>query len=158
MAQVSILHKTEFNILGIRIRVPRVKFPQITENSLYLPSPFRNFLLTGIYIVLFYLVSGGIYIQIRDPPALGVDEEGKITWLVINLGEAFLIESFIACVCIFNAGLGFILLIEAQKNAYDYGYSIKLIIGGLFLIGFCFSLLQWMIWYKNPLNHKDGRL
>jgi len=110
-----------------------------------LPSPGRSLVLIAIYGFLFYLLMGGIYIGIREPISLGADQQGNPMWLYPSTSEAFVIESIVAAAVIFLGGAGFVLLYEATKNSFNYGYAIKLLIIGLILAGLAFGLLQWMI-------------
>jgi hypothetical protein len=132
-------------VMGSKIRLPRVKFPEFNETSMVLPTPSKSILLIAIYAFLFWLVAGGIYLWIRDPIALGADSSGSPVWLYPSTHEAFIIESIVAAVIVFMGGIGFILMFQATKNAFNYGYAIKLLILGLSMAGLSFGLLQWMI-------------
>jgi hypothetical protein len=135
-------------ILGKKIRIPRVKFPDFEDASMSLPTPGRSLLLIAIYAVLFWLVMGGIYIWIREPIALGADNTGSPMWLYPSTQDAFIIESIVAASIIFLGGLGFVLLYETTKHSFNYTYAVKLLVIGLGLAATSFGLLQWMITQK----------
>ena len=134
--------------MGERIRIPRVKFPEAREGGLSLPTPGKSLILVLIYVFLFYLVLGGIYIGIRDTVTVGGDAQGNAVFLYPSTNEAFIIESLVAGFLIYIAGLGFLLLYNATKHSFNYEYAIKIyIIGGLLVIA-GFSMLQYMIGVK----------
>ena len=137
-------------VLGNKIRIPRVKFPDVNETTMGLPSPGKSLVLMAIYVFLFWLVMGGIYISIRDPIALGADQSGQPLWLYPSTHDAFIIESIAAAAIIFMGGAGFVLMYNTTKNAFNYGYAIKLLILGLIMSSVSFGLLQYMI------NEKGG--
>ena len=132
-------------LLGDAVRIPRVKFPAYQEGKYSLPTPGRSLILIAIYIFLFWLTTGGIYIYIRDPIALGADAEGKAMWLYPSTHDAFIIDSIVAAAIIFIAGFGFLLLYNATKHSFNYSYAIKQFILGLISVILSFGMLQWMI-------------
>ena len=135
-------------VMGERIRIPRVKFPEAREGGLSLPTPGKSLILVLIYVFLFYLVLGGIYIGIRETVTVGGDAQGNAVFLYPTTNEAFIIESLVAGFLIYIAGLGFLLLYNATKHSFNYEYAIKIyIIGGLLVIA-GFSMLQYMIGVK----------
>ena len=138
-------------VMGKHIRIPRVKFPEAREGGLSLPTPGKSLILMLIYVFLFYLVLGGIYLGIRDTVTVGGDAQGNAVFLYPTTNEAFIIESLVAGFLIYIAGLGFLLLYNATKHSFNYGYAIKIyIIGGLLVIA-GFSMLQYMIGVKSGI-------
>jgi OST3 / OST6 family, transporter family len=135
-------------VLTKSIRIPRVKYPVYREGKMSLPSPGRSLVLVAIYIFLFWLIAGGIYIYIREPISLGANSEGDPMWLYPSTHDAFIIESIVAAAIIFMGGLGFIFLYNTTKHSYNYPYAVKLMVIGLMLAGLSFGLLQWMISQK----------
>jgi len=136
-------------VMGERIRIPRVKFPESREGGLSLPTPGKSLILILTYVFLFYLVLGGIYIGIRGTVTVGGDASGNAIFLYPSTHEAFIIESLVAGFLIYIAGLGFLLLYNATKHSFNYGYAIKIyILGGLLAIA-GFSILQYMIGVKS---------
>jgi len=113
-------------VLGKYVRIPRIKFPDMNDSSMVLQSPGKSLILIAIYAFLFFLVAGGIYIVIRDPIALGADNKGQPMWLYPSTSDAFIIESIAAAAIIFFGGFGFILMYNTTKNAFNYGYAVKL--------------------------------
>ena len=138
-------------VMGKHIRIPRVKFPEAREGGLSLPTPGKSLILMLIYVFLFYLVLGGIYLGIRDTVTVGGDAQGNAVFIFPKTNEAFIIESLVAGFLIYIAGLGFLLLYNATKHSFNYGYAIKIyIIGGLLVIA-GFSMLQYMIGVKSRI-------
>ena len=138
-------------VMGKHIRIPRVKFPEAREGGLSLPTPGKSLILMLIYVFLFYLVLGGIYLGIRDTVTVGGDAQGNAVFIFPKTNEAFIIESLVAGFLIYIAGLGFLLLYNATKHSFNYGYAIKIyIIGGLLVIA-GFSMLQYMIGVKSGI-------
>jgi hypothetical protein len=136
-------------VMGERIRIPRVKFPEAREGGLSLPTPGKSLILMLTYVFLFYLVLGGIYIAIRDPITVGGDAQGNAMFLYPSTHEAFIIESLVAGFLIYIAGIGFLLLYNTTKHSFNYSYAIKIYILGGFLVLLGFSMLQYMIGVKS---------
>ena len=135
-------------VLGQRVRIPRVKFPEAREGGLNLPTPGRSLILILTYAFLFYLVLGGIYMGIRNPITIGGDAQGNAMFLYPSTHEAFIIESIVAGFLIYIAGLGFLLLYNTTKHSFNYSYAIKIYILGIFLVLVAFVMLQYMIGVK----------
>ncbi len=138
-------------VLGPKIRAPRVKYPVYREGAMSLPSPGRSMTLILLFIVLFWLVMGGIYIQIRDPIPMGstgTGESATAVWLYPSTHEAFIIESIVAAALIYLAGAGFHILYTVTKHAFNYAYAVKLLVIGFLFVGIGFGLLQYMIAVK----------
>ena len=145
--QEKIRKKVPWIFIGIRI--PKVKFPSIEDRNLDLPSPTRNFVLIVLYIVLFFLLSGGVYLNIPDslgnkPIAVG-SQGGEPLWVYPSINDAFIIESIAAAIVIFIGGIGFMILYQATKNLYNPSYAQKLIALGFGLALFSFIFLQYFI-------------
>ena len=136
-------------VMGERIRIPRVKFPEAREGGLSLPTPGKSLILMLTYVFLFYLVIGGIYIAIRNPITVGGDADGNAMFLYPTTHEAFIIESLVAGFLIYIAGIGFLLLYNTTKHSFNYAYAIKIYVLGGFLIIAAFSFLQYMIGVKS---------
>ncbi len=132
-------------VMGKQVRPPRIKYPVYREGSLSLPSPGRSMMLLGIYVFLFWLLMGGIYLLIKEPSSMGGDAAGNIMWLYPSSNDAFVIESIVAAVLVFVGGTGFFLLYNSTKHSFNYNYAIKLLILGLVLAGTSFGLLQFMM-------------
>ncbi|MHA1519967.1 MAG: hypothetical protein ACTSVZ_10565 [Promethearchaeota archaeon] len=136
-------------LFGKSIRIPKVNYPVYREGQMTLPTPGRSLVLLAIYIFLFWLMAGGIYISIRNSIPLGSDGADNILWLYPSTSEAFIIESIVAATLMFLGGAGFIVLYQSTKHAYNYSYAVKLLIIGIVAIVTSFSLLQYMIAVKS---------
>jgi hypothetical protein len=154
MAEVQTLQKKYGKkipwVMGKNVRIPRVKYPEYREGQMALPSPGRSLILIGVFIFLFYLVVGGIYISIRDPSAMGSDAQGSVLWLYPSTHDAFIIESIVAGIIIYLTGAGFFLIYNSTRHAFNYTYAVKVLVIGLFLAAFGFVLLQYMMDVKTP--------
>lgn len=133
----------------VGIRLPKINYPSFEDKSLDIPTPGRNIFLVILYGVLFFLLCGGVYLNIPDslgrvPIALG-SQSGNPLWVYPSINDAFVIESFIAAVVIFIGAIGFMVLYSATKNLYNPSYAQKLIFLGLILAGFAFVFLQFII-------------
>jgi hypothetical protein len=137
-------------ILPKSVRIPRIRFPVLTDKMGAIPTPSKTFAFVAILVFFFWLAMGGIYIQIRKPIALGADAQGKPLWLYPSTSEAFVIESIVAAIIIYIGSFGFILLYNATKNAYNKSYAQTLIIIGMIMVGVSFGVLQWIV------NQKGG--
>jgi len=116
------------------------------EKTLIIDKTGRNLALIAVFIFIFYLVVGGIYIAIRDPSAMGSDSSGAALWLYPSTHDAFIIEFFVAGIIIYMIGGVFFLIYNSTRHAINYyPYALKVLILGLFfaVLGFC--LLQYMM-------------
>ena len=132
-------------VLGNKVRIPRMKFPVYREGKMALPSPGKSLALIIIYIFMFWLVAGGLYIYIREPIAMGANSNGDPMWIYPSTHDAFIVESIVAAVVIYVGGLGYYLMYNTTKHSFNYPYAVKLLILGLTLSGLSFGLLQWII-------------
>lgn len=131
------------------LRLPKIKFPSLSESTLDIPTPSRSIILGLIYIGLFWLLCGGVYLAIPDslgrlPIALG-SSGGNPLWVYPSINDAFVIESFVAACVIFIGAFGFLILYQATKNLYNPSYAQKLIATGVILAGFSFVFLQFVM-------------
>lgn len=132
-------------IMPKSVRIPRIRFPVLTDKMGAIPTPSKTLVFAAILVFLFWLIMGGIYIQIREPIALGADAEGKPLWLYPSTNEAFVIESIVATIIIFIGSFGFVILYQATKNAYNKSYAQTLVVIGLVMVAISFGVLQWII-------------
>ena len=146
--QLQIRKKVPWLFKGIR--TPRIKFPVLVDKSLDIPTPSRNIIMGALYVFLFWLMMGGVYLAIPDSNgrfqiALGANQEGSPIWLYPSINDAFVIESFVAACVIFIGAFGFIVLYQSTKNMYNTAYAQKLIIIGLTMAVGSFTFLQYVV-------------
>jgi hypothetical protein len=132
------------------IRLPHIKFPDFRGRNFDIPTPSRNILLGVIYIFLFWLMMGGVYLMIPNstgqlPIAVGANEQGEPMWIYPSITEAFVIESIVAGAIIFIGAIGFIILYQSTKHIYNTRYARILIAVGFILAAFTFSVLQYIV-------------
>lgn len=136
-------------IFGDSIRKPKIKFPSVSSRrAIDLPSPSKNFGLILIYIVLFVLQTGVLYIIYREPPAVGANQQGDPIFLYPSIHDQFIIEGIIASIIIFLSSTGYLFLYQASKYVYDRGTAIKILALGFILILVSFVVLQIMLGIK----------
>ncbi|MFX0099471.1 MAG: hypothetical protein ACFFCS_07810 [Candidatus Hodarchaeota archaeon] len=145
-ARKVLVGKEERQFLGIRL--PKLRLTSLGTSTISLPSPPRMLFLMLTYVVLFWLISGGIYALVRNPIAMGATGPANARrplYFYPSLNEAFLIEGFIAAIMIFVGGFGGILLYQSSLNAMNKSYAIKLMLVGLILSMVSFLVLQYIV-------------
>lgn len=148
--QKKIQEKLPWIFKPLKIRIPKVKYPSLEDKNLDIPTPSRNILLGAVYVLLFWLLMGGVYLAIPDsngnlPIALGANNNGDPVWLYPSINDAFVIESIVAAAIIFIGALGFLLLYQSTKYLYNPSYAQKLIVVGLVMCVFSFAVLQYIV-------------
>lgn len=147
--QDKVADKMPWVFKGFGIRMPKIKFPSLRDKNLDIPTPSRNILLGVIYVFLFWLLMGGVYLIIPDSNgrlqiALGADSSGNPVWLYPSINDAFVIESIVAGVIIFIGAIGFIIIYQSTKHMYNTSYAQKLIAAGVVMAVFSFTILQYI--------------
>ena len=93
-------------IFGTKLRKPKIIFPKLRFKRVHLPFPPRSLNILIIFLTLFILQTGIIYLVLRDPPALGVDSEGNPAFIWLwTIYEAYIIESIVASILMFIASI-----------------------------------------------------
>jgi len=139
-------------VFGVFLRKPKVRFPKIKKKkiSINLPTPSKNLAFIGIYICVFILQIGTIYLYYHDRPSLGADINGNPIWLWPDIHDAFIIESIVASILLLLSSLGFLILYQSIKYNFDRSFTWRLLIIGAVLILISFICLQYMIYQKQP--------
>ncbi len=132
------------------IRNPKINFPDLGGKNLDIPTPSRSIILIAIWGVLFWLISGGVYLSIPDsngntPITLGANSDGTPMWWYPSINDAFVIESLISGVVIFVGSIGFLILYQSTKHIYNVEYARKLIYIGAAMALFSFIFLQFIV-------------
>ncbi|MFW9770626.1 MAG: hypothetical protein ACFFBY_10545 [Promethearchaeota archaeon] len=135
-------------VFGNSLRKPKVNYPQLKLPKMEMPLPGRTLVVIGIYIILFLLQTGIIYIIYREPIAIGANPQGNPVLFYPDISEAFIIESIVASIFIFLCSIGFILLYQASKYVYNKITAIKILIIGIILVISAFVALQAFITIK----------
>ncbi|TFG16893.1 MAG: hypothetical protein EU531_05095 [Promethearchaeota archaeon] len=140
-------------IFGKKIRKPKVVYPKVKLPRMDMPLPARSLIIIIVYIALFLLQTGIVYILYRTPMAIGANQEGQPIILYPDIQDAFIIESIVASIFIFLCSLGFVMLYQASKYVYNKKIAIRILVIGIILIISTFFALQAMISIKlgNPL-------
>ncbi|MBD3197092.1 MAG: hypothetical protein GF317_18705 [Candidatus Lokiarchaeota archaeon] len=136
-------------IFGNKLRKPKINYPDFaSRRRIDLPTPSKSVGLLVIFIILFVLQTGVIYIVYRNPPALGANNQGDPIFLYPRIHDQFIIEGIIASIIIFISSVGYLFLYQASKYIYDRSTALKyLAVGILFIIG-SFAVLQFMLAVK----------
>lgn len=135
-------------IFGKKIRKPKVIYPKIKLPRMDMPLPARSLVIIIVYIALFLLQTGIVYIAFKDPLAIGANQQGDPVILYPNIQDAFIIESIVASIFIFLCSLGFVMLYQASKYVYNKKIAIRILVIGIILIISTFFALQAMITVK----------
>ena len=124
-------------------------FPELKTSKMDIPLPGKSIAVMGVYVILFLLQTGIVYLVFRGTPALGTNPDtGAPLFLYPNINESFIIESIVASIFIFLCSIGFILLYQASKHVYNKDVAIRYLVLGIILILAAFGTLQAMITYK----------
>ena len=138
-------------IFGNKLRKPKIIFPKIKVPKISLPIPTRLLGLGLLFIILFILQTGVVYLIVREPPAMGMDSEGVPIFVIPeNIHDAFIIESIVASILLIFCSFGFIILFYASKYVYDQRFADWLMVIGITIILISFGLLQFMLYIKIP--------
>ncbi|MFX1299188.1 MAG: hypothetical protein ACFFD2_30545 [Promethearchaeota archaeon] len=136
-------------IPGSLLRKPKINFPKIRTPKISLPMPSRYLSIVAVYIILFILQTGVIYLMIREPPAIGSEpSSGNPIFLYPDLYESFIIEGIVASMLIFFCSIGFIFLYQASKHVYNKSLALRILAIGIALVVITFFILQYMIGVK----------
>jgi hypothetical protein len=139
-------------IFGDFLRKPKVRFPKLKRKriSISFPTPSKNLAFIGIYIGVFILQIGTIYLYYNDRPSLGADANGNPIWLWPEIHDAFIVESIVASILISLSSIGFLVLYHSTKYNFDRSFAWRMLIIGAVLILITFVCLQYMIYQKAP--------
>jgi len=136
-------------IFGNTFRKPKILFPDLKKFRMGIPLPGKSFAVIGVYIILFLLQTGIVYLVFRDVPALGSNpQDGSPLFLYPEINESFIIEGVVASIFIFMCSIGFILLYQASKFVYNKGVAVRYLAVGILLILASFITLQAMVTIK----------
>lgn len=136
-------------IFGKTLRKPKLLFPRLKTSKMDIPLPGRSLAVIGIYIVLFLLQTGIVYLIFRKPPALGTNPDtGAPLFLYPDINESFIIEGIVASIFVFLCSIGFIFLYQASKFVYNKNIAIRYLVVGIILILAAFGTLQAMVTIK----------
>ncbi len=142
-------------IFGTKLRKPKIVFPKFKRINVSLPLPAKTLSLIGVYVILFILQTGVVYLIYRDPPALGANSDGSAMFLYPSIHDSFIIEGIVASILIFLCSMGYILLYHASKYLYDRKIALRIVILGIILTLVSFVFLQYMINAKIGINIYD---
>jgi len=135
-------------IFGKKLRRPKIVFPRLKRRTITVPTPSKTLGIIVIYIILFVLQTGVVYLIYREPPALGADSDGNPIFLYSSINDSFIIEGIVASVLIFISSTGFILLYQASKHSFNRAIALRILVLGIIMIFVTFLALQYMISVK----------
>ena len=136
-------------IFGKKIKKPKIVYPEIKLPRMDMPLPARSLVIIVIYIALFLLQMGIVYIIYRTPLAIGATSDGDPVIIYPDIQDAFIIESIVASIFIFLCSLGFVMLYQASKYVYNKKIATRILVIGIVLIVAAFFALQAMIAEKS---------
>ena len=136
-------------LFGKALRKPKVLFPKIKRFRMDMPIPGRSISVIVVYIALFLLQMGILYIIYRKPPALGSNPNtNDPIFLYPDIQDSFIIEGIVASIFLFLCSLGFVMLYQASKYVYNKNIAIRILVIGIILVLVTFTALQAMITIK----------
>jgi len=135
-------------IFGRVFRKPKLRFPRLKLPRLSLPMPSRAIGVIGLFVILFVLQTGIAYLLVREPPALGANQQGDPIFILTDINEAFIIESIVASILIILCSTGFIFLYQASKYVYNRKMAATILTIGVLTIIITFIALQYIIAVK----------
>ena len=135
-------------IFGKKLRRPKIVFPRLRRRGITVPTPSKSLGIFVIYIMLFVLQTGIVYLIYREPPALGADSKGDPIFLYSSVHDSFIIEGIVASILIFISSTGFILLYQASKHSFNRTMALRILVMGIIMIFVTFLALQYMIAVK----------
>ncbi len=137
-------------LLGNGFRIPRLRLPETKDKAFSLPTPPRMLIMILIYIGLFFVMMGGVYLITprmgqQPMPALGADSNGNPVWLYPSVSEAFIIESIVGAAIFFMGAIGFMFLFESTKYSLNPSYGRKILVMGVGLALVAFVAMAYII-------------
>ena len=139
-------------VFGKTFRKPKILVPKLKITRMGIPLPGKSLAVIGVYIILFLLQTGIVYLIFREVPALGSNSDGSPMFLYPDINESFIIEGVVASIFIFMCSIGFILLYQASKFVYNKSVAVRYLAVGIILILASFITLQAMITRKLGLK------
>ena len=135
-------------IFGKKLRRPKIVFPRLRRRGITVPTPSKTLGIFVIYIILFVLQTGIVYLIYREPPALGADSKGDPIFLYASVHDSFIIEGIVASILIFISSTGFLLLYQASKHSFNRTMALRILVLGVIMIFVSFLALQYLIAVK----------
>ena len=135
-------------IFGNVLRKPKLVYPRLKLPRMDVPIPGKSIAFIIVYIALFLLQMGIIYIIYREPPPIGADSSGNPVFLAPEIHEAYIIESIVASIIILLNSAGFIMLYQASKYVYNKRIAIYILVTGIIMVVITFVILQAFITIK----------
>jgi len=135
-------------VFGSKIRNPRIIYPKLKLPRMDVPIPGKSIMFIVVYVALFLLQMGIIYLIYREPPAIGANSAGDPQFLAPDISEAYIIESIVASILILMNSAGFILLYQASKYVYNKRMAIYILVVGIIMVAITFVVLQMFITIK----------
>ncbi len=137
-------------LLGSGFRIPRMRLPDMKDRAFSLPTPPRMLIMFLIYVGLFFVMMGGVYLITprmgqQPMPALGADSSGNPVWLYPSVHDAFIIESIVGAAIFFMGAIGFMFLFESTKYSLNPSYGRKILVLGLGLALVAFVAMQYVL-------------
>ena len=129
----------------LELRKPKFELPKLTQNKMTVL----------VLVTVRFLLSGGIYILIEKPSALGFAGTGNAIFLYPQFDRMFLLEGLVAGILFIVGGIGFILIYQSTKYAYDPKYANILLYAGIALVLVSFFSVNFMLESKlNPYAYR----
>ena len=135
-------------IFGKSLRKPKIRFPRLKIPRISLPMPARSLSIIAVLIALFVLQTGVVYLLVREPPALGTNQNNQPIFIFVDIHESFILEGIVASILIIFCSMGFVFLYQASKYVYNKKMAVWILTIGFLMIIVTFILLQYMLSVK----------
>jgi len=131
----------------LELRKPKFEIPKLTQNRMTVL----------VLIAVWFLLSGGIYILIQRPAALAFTSAGSPIFLYPQFDRMFLLEGIVAGLLFIVGGIGFILIYQSTKYAYDPKFANILLYSGIALVLVAYFGVNFMLESKlNPYAYRTS--
>ena len=135
-------------IFGSFLRKPKISFPKVGRRTITVPTPTKTMGIVVIYMLLFILQTGILYLIYRKPPAVGADAKGEPQFLYPSVHDSFIVEGIVASILIFVSSTGFIFIYQASKHSFNRTMALRIMVIGVIMIVASFFALQYLIAVK----------
>jgi len=135
-------------IFGDFLRKPKISFPKIGRRTITVPTPSKTVGIFVIYMLLFILQTGVLYLIYRKPPAVGADAKGEPLFLYPSVHDSFIVEGIVASILIFISSTGFIFIYQASKHSFNRTMALRIMVIIVIMILSSFFALQYLIAVK----------
>lgn len=118
-----------------------------------IPSPSRDLLFCVLFGFFGFLIAGGLYILVVNPPVLIYENQNGFIIPVFfwrDLHEQFILEGIAFSLIIMIGFIGTYFIYHSSKHFYNVNYAQKLLVIGIVMLLISFIVADLMIASKLP--------